>query len=105
MASYRKSRRCREDQRRAPKFFPEKQRGSTKTPGSAAAPSASAASTTTTAAAMTGSIKLRDYPGDIVRLACDRCGRSGQYRKEKLITQFGSLVMRPPPAVQPEWAA
>ncbi len=28
--------------------------------------------TTATAPAMTGSIKLRDYPGDMVRLECDR---------------------------------
>jgi hypothetical protein len=44
---------------------------------------------------MTGSIKLRDYPGDMVRLACDRCGRSGQYRKQNLIAQFGSDIPLP----------
>ena len=38
---------------------------------------------------MTGSIRLCDHPGDIVRLSCDHCGRMGQYRKEKLIAQFG----------------
>ena len=44
---------------------------------------------------MTGSIKLCDYPGDIVRLACEKCGRKGQYRKQKLIKQFGADVPLP----------
>jgi hypothetical protein len=44
---------------------------------------------------MTGSIRLRDYPGDIVRLGCDRCGRSGQYRKQTLIAQYGPDIVLP----------
>jgi len=33
--------------------------------------------------AMTGSLRLREYPGEIVRLSCPKCGRAGQYRKQK----------------------
>ena len=32
---------------------------------------------------------LRDYPDEIVRLACEKCGRRGQYWKPSLITRFG----------------
>jgi hypothetical protein len=34
---------------------------------------------------MNGSLKLSEYRGDMVRLSCEKCGRSGQYRKQKLI--------------------
>jgi hypothetical protein len=44
---------------------------------------------------MTGSIQLRDHPGDMVRLACEKCGRMGQYRKENLIAQFGPDIALP----------
>lgn len=44
---------------------------------------------------MTGSIKLRDHPGDLVRLACEKCGRAGQYRKANLIKQFGQDIPLP----------
>ena len=44
---------------------------------------------------MTGSIKLRNHPGDLVRLSCERCGRTGQYRKENLIAQFGPDISLP----------
>src|SRR5262245_33358689 len=30
-------------------------------------------------------LRLHEYPGDLVRLSCEKCGRSGQYRKQKLI--------------------
>jgi adenine-specific DNA methylase len=30
-----------------------------------------------------GSLKLHDHPGDMVRVACEKCGRARQYRKEK----------------------
>lgn len=36
---------------------------------------------------MTQSVKLRDYPGGRIRLACDRCTRTGQYHKDKLVQQ------------------
>jgi hypothetical protein len=33
-------------------------------------------------------LTLSNYPHDLVRLACDRCGRAGQYRRETLIQRF-----------------
>ena len=44
---------------------------------------------------MAGSLKLRDHPGDLVRLTCEKCGRSGQYRKQYLIAQFGADLALP----------
>ena len=44
---------------------------------------------------MTGSTKLSDYPGDTVRLACDKCGRKGKYRKQSLIAQYGGDIALP----------
>jgi hypothetical protein len=44
---------------------------------------------------MTGSLTLREYPTEMVRLACERCGRAGQYRKESLIAQFGPDIALP----------
>ena len=44
---------------------------------------------------MTGSIKLRDYKTEMVRLSCDRCGRAGQYRKENLLAHFGPDIALP----------
>jgi len=40
--------------------------------------------------AMTGSLTLSENPGDLVRLSCEKCGRSGQYRKQKLIERYGA---------------
>ena len=34
-------------------------------------------------------VLLRDYPFEMVRLACTRCGRRGQYRKSTLLARFG----------------
>jgi hypothetical protein len=31
----------------------------------------------------------------MVRLSCEKCGRSGQYRKQKLIERYGADI-RPP---------
>jgi hypothetical protein len=31
-----------------------------------------------------------DYPGDIVRLSCAKCGRAGQHRKQTLIKLYGA---------------
>jgi hypothetical protein len=45
--------------------------------------------------AMTGSLSLHDYPGGIVRLSCEKCGRAGQYRKENLIKRFGPDIQLP----------
>jgi hypothetical protein len=44
---------------------------------------------------MSGSLKLAHYPGDMVRLLCDRCVRSDQYRKANLIAQFGPRIAPP----------
>lgn len=44
---------------------------------------------------MTGSIKLRDHPGENVRVACEKCGRSGQYPKVKLIDISGPDIPLP----------
>ena len=42
---------------------------------------------------MTGSLSLRDHPGDLVRLTCEK--RAGQCRKENLIAQFGPDIPLP----------
>jgi hypothetical protein len=44
---------------------------------------------------MTGSLQLREYPGEIVRLSCSKCGRAGQYRKQTLIERFGADMRLP----------
>ena len=44
---------------------------------------------------MNGSLQLREYPGDIIRLSCEKCGRSGQYRKQKLIERYGADMRLP----------
>ena len=38
---------------------------------------------------MKGSLSISEYPCDIVRLSCEKCGRSGQYRKQKLVERYG----------------
>ncbi len=35
------------------------------------------------------------YPDDMVRLACERCGRSGRYHKQNLIAQFSRDIALP----------
>jgi hypothetical protein len=35
---------------------------------------------------MTGLLKLHQYPAELVRLSCVKCGRAGQYRKQSLDT-------------------
>ena len=44
---------------------------------------------------MTGSLTLSDYPGDLVRMSCEKCGRSGQYQKQKLIERYGADMRLP----------
>jgi hypothetical protein len=34
-------------------------------------------------------VRIRDHPGDMVRLACTKCERRGQYRKATLIVRYG----------------
>jgi hypothetical protein len=35
------------------------------------------------------------YPFPIVRMVCDKCGRSGQYRRQTLIDRFGADACMP----------
>lgn len=35
-------------------------------------------------------VTLAEYPFDMVRLACTKCERRGQYRKATLIERYGS---------------
>ena len=44
--------------------------------------------TSTPASRQRGSFTFADYPGDLVRLVCDRCGRRGQYRKATLLESY-----------------
>jgi hypothetical protein len=44
---------------------------------------------------MSGSLQLSEYRGELVRLACEKCGRSGQYRKQTLIERFGADIRLP----------
>jgi len=41
---------------------------------------------------MNSSLQLREYPGEIVRLSCEKCGRSGQYRTQTLIEGYGADI-------------
>jgi hypothetical protein len=36
-----------------------------------------------------------DYPAELVRLSCTKCGRSGQYRKQTLIEHYGADIRLP----------
>ena len=38
---------------------------------------------------------LGEYPGDLVRLACGRCDRRGQYRKAGLLEKYGGDIGLP----------
>jgi hypothetical protein len=42
-----------------------------------------------------GSLQLREYPDDLVRLSCEKCGRAGQYRKSNLIAHYGADIRLP----------
>ena len=37
-----------------------------------------------------GSLQLHEYPGERVRLSCEKCGRAGQYPKTNLIERYGA---------------
>jgi hypothetical protein len=39
--------------------------------------------------------QLYEYPAEMVRLFCDKCARSGQYRKQTLIERFGPDIRLP----------
>jgi hypothetical protein len=42
-----------------------------------------------------GSLHLREYPADMVRLLSEKCGREAQYRKQNLIERFGPDIRLP----------
>jgi hypothetical protein len=42
-----------------------------------------------------GALQLKDYPTDMVRLACTHCPRKGQYRKATLMVRFGKYMTLP----------
>lgn len=42
-----------------------------------------------------GSWLLGEWPLPLVRVMCDKCGRAGQYRTEKLIDQHGADMTMP----------
>ena len=44
---------------------------------------------------MPDSLTLSTYPHNMVRLACKKCPRKGQYRKSTLIERFGPDVTMP----------
>jgi hypothetical protein len=44
---------------------------------------------------MTGSLHLSEYPAELVRLSCAKCGCAGQYRKQNLIHRYGADVRLP----------
>ena len=44
---------------------------------------------------MNHSLKLSEYASEIVRLTCEKCGRSGQYRKQKLIGRYDADMRLP----------
>jgi hypothetical protein len=46
-------------------------------------------------ASMADAILLNAYPDALVKLACDRCGRAGQYRKGNLIVKYGAAMPLP----------
>ena len=40
-------------------------------------------------------LTLADFPGDMIRFACDRCDRRGRYRRATLLDQFGAGAVLP----------
>ena len=42
-----------------------------------------------------GSLRVYEYPTDVVRLSSAKCGRTGQYQKQTLIERFGADIRLP----------
>ncbi len=42
-----------------------------------------------------GALTIKTYPRDLVRLACPKCGRSGQYRRQTLLARYGAAALMP----------
>ena len=39
-----------------------------------------------------GSHSLGEFPLDVVRIACERCDRTGSYRRDVLVARFGADI-------------
>ena len=42
-----------------------------------------------------GSPSLGEFPLDVVRIECERCGRAGSYRRDGLMARFGPDIALP----------
>ncbi len=42
-----------------------------------------------------GSCSPGDYPGDVVHITCDRCGRAGRYGCDRLIERYAAGIALP----------
>jgi L-alanine-DL-glutamate epimerase-like enolase superfamily enzyme len=42
-----------------------------------------------------GSRSLGEFPLDVVRIECERCGRAGSYRRDGLMARFGVDIALP----------
>jgi hypothetical protein len=42
-----------------------------------------------------GALSPSTFPHDLIRLACERCGRRGQYRRSTIIRRFGADASMP----------
>ena len=42
-----------------------------------------------------GSRSLGEFPSDVVRIECERCGRAGSYRRDGLMARFGVDIALP----------
>ena len=40
-------------------------------------------------------MRLSEYPFDHVRLACEKCDRTGGYRKRRLVKRYGADIQLP----------
>ena len=44
---------------------------------------------------MTASLTLKDYPRNMVRFMCKKCGRMGEYSKQHLLWRYGPDILLP----------
>lgn len=42
-----------------------------------------------------GALRLADYPGDMVNVACNKCPRSGRLRRSRLEAEHGADIVLP----------
>ena len=42
-----------------------------------------------------GSRSLGEFPSNVVRIGCERCGRAGSYRRDGLVARFGADIALP----------